>query len=181
MATPVTYLIGGAPDIFLNLQFQGRNAKGPRLLWTFPRCKLNQKKAIDLLGDKYSSLPFDCKVFSYLDSNYLDAEGNPRSIFGTVLHPDKDLVSPITSAYYIGSGIFRIWRLDTDSGYRHAGNVSDIKLKFDYKEAEHKQFMEGTASVDDETTIEAAMSLEAMLDEFTAPNVRDIVYGIEVA
>lgn len=162
VATPGTFNIYGADQIFAKVKFVGGNSVGPQLTINLTNVMFRPSNPIGLIQDEWGQLHLTGEVLA-------DATG----IFGTVTHPDTTLVSPLVSEYYIGKGIVSLQVPPVASGgtFRDVGNAPVFEFVPAITTLPHYSSRHGVRVKDLEVIHEKAASLNLVLDEWTYDNL----------
>src|SRR5499427_3049862 len=97
VATPGTFNVFGADQIFAQVKFVGGNSVGPQITMELTNVMFRPSNPIGLIQDEWGQLHLTGEVLA-----------DDTGIFGTVTHPDATLVSPLVDMYYIGKGIVSV-------------------------------------------------------------------------
>lgn len=160
MATSTINILQNS-EVYRGFRFTGENDIGPRLIVLLPNVLIRPSAAIGLIQDEWGNLEIEGEVM-------FDAvAGN----FGTITHPDGAMVSPITDAYYVGTGTIEITS-DGGTTYVDVGNCNQFEFTPNLKTLDHWTHRTGIRSKDKTVVIEKSASLKLSLDEFTAANLK---------
>jgi hypothetical protein len=165
VVTPGTFNILAQNEIFAKVKFVAANAQGP--LITIELLHVMFRPANNAIGviqqDEWGQLQVTGEVL-------VDATG----IFGTLTHPDKTLVSPLTSQYYNGKGIVSVQitsGLTPDGAYVDIGNVPVFEFTPTINTLAHFSSRLGVRSKDLEIITEKSAVLNMTMDEWTYRNL----------
>jgi hypothetical protein len=166
-ATPGTLNILGADQVVGKVKFVGANAIGPHLTLELLNVQFRPSNiAYGMIQDEWGNLQVTGEVLVDATTGH----------FGTIIHPDTSLVSPLTSQYYIGKGIVSVQILQgwttPDSAYVDVGNVPVFELTPNITVLSHYSSRLGIRSKDLEVIHEKQMSLTMHMDEFTYRNLQ---------
>lgn len=165
-AVPGTFNVLGADQLIGKVKFVGGNAIGPQLTMELTNVMFRPANAAHgFIQDEWGQLQVTGEVL-------VDNTG----IFGTITHPDTGMVSPITSAYYVGKGIVSIW-LSSDTAYRDIGNVPVFEFTPNITVLTHYTSRLGIRSKDLEVIHEKQATLNMRLDEWTYQNLMFALMG----
>lgn len=152
-------------EIIGKVKFEGANDIGPQLIMELNKVMFRPASAVGLIQDEWGQLTITGEVL-------VDDTG----VFGTLTHPDTGMVSPIVDAYYIGKGVVSI-QLEADVAYRDIGNVPTFEFTPDIQTLAHFSSRYGVRAKDLEVVTEKNASLNIVMDEFTAENLRLTLMG----
>jgi hypothetical protein len=171
VATPGTYNVLGLDQIFGKVKFVGANAQGPHITLELLNVLFRPaNNPIGMIQDEWGQLQITAECL-------VDSTG----IFGTIIHPDTTLVSPLTSQYYIGKGIVSVQILTgiatPDAAYVDIGNVPTFEFVPNLTTLPHFSSRLGIRSKDLEVLHEKMATLNMTMDEFTARNLQLAFYA----
>jgi hypothetical protein len=170
VATPGTFNIFQADTILAKVKFVGANTVGPAITMELLNVMLRPNNPIGLIADAWGELHVTGEVLA-------DATGS----FGTVIHPDDTIVSPVTTAYYLGKGLVSVQRMSgtqTDIAYVDVGNVPTFEFVPAVTTLPHYSSRHGVRVKDLEIIHEKAATLNVIMDEFTYYNLRLVLLGV---
>jgi len=160
---PATTLnIGLESQISGELVFTGTNDIGPKVVITLPLVQFGPSGALGFIQDEWGQIELEGDVLA-----------DPvTGSFGTLVHPDDAMVSPTTAAYYVGTGIIT-WKGEGDVTARDVGNVNTFSLTPTVERLEHwNHRVGGIRKKDFSPVVQQAMTVQLVMDEFTAPNLQ---------
>jgi hypothetical protein len=165
VVTPGTFNILAQNEVFAKVKFVGGNAQGPQLTVELLHVMFRPASAgIGLIqADAWGELQVSAEVL-------VDSTG----IFGTITHPDKTLVSPLTSQYYNGKGVVSIQILSgttPDVAYVDIGNVPVFEFAPTINTLAHFSSRLGIRSKDLEIITEKSAVLNMTMEEWTYRNL----------
>jgi hypothetical protein len=173
VVTPGTFNVLGQNEVFGKVKFVGGNAVGPQLTLELLHVMFRPaNNAIGLIQDEWGQLQVSAEVL-------VDSSG----IFGTITHPDKTLVSPLVSQYYIGKGIVSIQITSgttPDVAYVDIGNVPVFEFTPNITTLPHFSSRLGVRSKDLEVITEKFATLDMTMDEWTYRNLLLAFLGVSV-
>jgi hypothetical protein len=165
--TPATLNILGADQVVGKVKFVGANAIGPQLTVELTNVQFRPSNiAYGMIQDEWGNFQVTGEVLVDATTGH----------FGTIMHPDSSLVSPLTSMYYIGKGIVSVQILQgwatPDVAYVDVGNVPVFELTPNITVLSHYSSRLGIRSKDLEVIHEKQMSLNMHMDEATVRNLK---------
>jgi hypothetical protein len=165
VATPGTFNVLGANEIFGKVKFIGGNAVGPQITMELPNVMFRPaNNAIGLIQDEWGQLQVEGEVLA-----------DDTGVFGTIIHPDTTLVSPLVSQYYIGKGIvsFQLMTGVTtpDIAYVDVGNVPVFEFTPNITTLAHFSSRFGVRAKDLEVITEKSATLAITMEEWTYRNL----------
>jgi hypothetical protein len=161
VATPGTFNVFGADQIFAKVKFTGGNSVGPQITMELTNVMFRPGSGIGLIQDEWGQLSLTGEVLA-----------DETGIFGTITHPDSTIVSPVVDMYYIGKGVVEIQLLSDVAGtYRDVGNAPTFEFVPAVTTLQHYSSRHGVRVKDLEVIHEKAASLTMVLDEFTYDNL----------
>jgi hypothetical protein len=165
VVTPGTFNVLAQNEIFAKVKFVGANVQGPQL--TMELLHVMFRPASNGIGiiqqDEWGQLQVTGEVLT-------DATG----IFGTIVHPDKTLVSPLVTQYYNGKGIVSVQitsGLTPDGAYVDIGNVPVFEFTPTINTLAHFSSRLGVRSKDLEIITEKSATLAMTMEEWTYRNL----------
>jgi hypothetical protein len=168
VATPGTFNVFGADQIFAQVKFVGGNSVGPLLEMELTNVMFRPGNPIGLIQDEWGQLHLTGEVLA-----------DDTGIFGTITHPDTALVSPLVDMYYLGKGIVSVMIPPSTGGtYRDVGNAPTFEFVPAITTLPHYSSRHGVRVKDLEIIHEKAASLNLILDEFTYDNLMLAFLGV---
>lgn len=170
VVTPGTFNILAQNEIFAKVKFVGANAQGPQLSVELLHVMFRPAGTIGIIqADEWGQLQISGEVL-------VDSSG----IFGTITHPDKTLVSPLTSQYYNGKGIVSVQVTSgttPDVAYVDIGNVPVFEFVPTINTLPHFSSRLGIRSKDLEIITEKSAVLNLTMEEWTYRNLLLAFFG----
>jgi len=167
VATPATFDVFSADQFPAKVKFVGGNSVGPQVTMELLNVLLRPANPVAFIGDAWGELHLTGEVLA-------DETGS----FGTLTHPDSTLVSPVTTAYYLGKGIVSV-QTAADVTYRDVGNVPTFEFVPAVTTLPHYSSRHGVRIKDLEIIHEKAATLNIIMDEFTYDNLKLVLMGID--
>ena len=173
VATPGTFNVLAQNEIFAKVKFVGANVQGPQITMELLHVMFRPAAAIGVIQqDEWGQLEVTGEVL-------VDSTG----IFGTITHPDKTLVSPLTTQYYNGKGIVSVQITSgatPDVAYVDIGNVPVFTFTPTINTLAHFSSRLGVRSKDLEIITEKSATLNMTMEEWTYRNLLMAFLGTSV-